>query len=129
MRRDVLIIMVLACIACDTMISDRFIITTLAEAAAQNASTVQAVEAVRQTLAENGLRPTSESGVEEWAWSDPEHPPGVRVTVSASANRVTVRLVQGLYGPIGPTDKYRAVRESLLKNMRQRYGKASVVVE
>ena len=129
MRRGFLLAIVLACVACDTMISDRLIITTPEDSAALHAATLAAVEAVRQVLAEHDLRQTSGSVGEEWVWRDPEHPPGVRATVSASGNRVNVRLSQDLYGPIGPTDKYRAVKESLLKHMRQRYGKASVAVE
>ena len=128
-RRGVLTGLVLASLACDTMISDRFIITTPADTAAQHASTLEVVGAVRETLAECGLRQTSSSGAEVWVWNDPEHPPGVHATVTASGNRVNVRLAQGLYGPIGPTDKYRVVKESLLKNLRHRYGKANVDVE
>jgi hypothetical protein len=121
--------LILAGLACDTMISDRLIITTPADGAMEHASTREVVEAVRQTLAECGLQQEGSAGAELWVWNDVEHPPGIHATVSVSGNRVKVRLAQGLYGPIGPTDKYRVVKESLLTNMRQQYGKANVKVE
>jgi hypothetical protein len=39
---------------------------------------------------------------------------------------VEVRLEQGLYGPVGPTDTYKCVRKALRKRLEERYGKERV---
>jgi hypothetical protein len=116
-------------VACDTMIDDHLLIKTPADVRDQVLLQERA-STVRQTLASCGLQQTSGAiGGELWIWHDPEHPPDVQATVAVSWNRVNVHLVQGLYGPIGPTPKYREVKESLLKSVTQRYGKGSIEIE
>ena len=126
-RLGVLMFALVALAACDTMIANRVIVKTPADAADPKASEQEALAAIRATLASCGLRqPTDAGGEEVWVWHDEAHPPDVHATVSVSWNQVTVHLVQGLYGPIGPTEKYRAIKVALFENLRPRYGKASV---
>jgi hypothetical protein len=127
-RLSVPTLAVFALVACDTMISNRVIIKTPADSADVGASEQEALAAVRATLASCGFKPSPEHG-DLWVWHDKEHPPDVHATVSASWNQVAVHLEQGLFGPIGPTEQYRAVKAALLEGMRRRYGKRSVWVK
>ncbi len=127
MRRGLLTLGILGLLACDTMISDRVLIKTPADAA--NAQR-DALVAVRATLASHGFKESSRASAGElWVWHDEAHPPDIHATVSESWNQVGVHLEQGLYGPIGPTETYRAVKSALVEDARRRYGKASVHVE
>jgi hypothetical protein len=64
-------------------------------------------------------------GVETWRLKG-DKPPGLTVTVQRVGEEVRVRLAQDLYGPTGPTDKYKAVKAALRQGLRGRFGKDSV---
>ena len=129
MRATALVVSFVASLACDTMIADRLIITIPQDSAAQRSSVQDGLTAVRDTLAACGFQRESSPSGDLWVWNDPDHPPALHATVTVSANRVTVHLVQGLYGAIGPTQQYELVKNSLVRTATQRYGKASVEVE
>jgi hypothetical protein len=129
-RPSVLAVLLVGLVACDTMIASRVIVKTPVDEADSRASEQEALAAVAATLASCGLKGPADAATEGvWVWHDEAHPPDVHATVSASWNQVTVHLAQGLYGPIGPTEKYRAIKAALLADMKRRYGKASVQVE
>ena len=119
--------------ACDTMISHRIRITAVATQDHAEAPAGEAVVAfVRDTLSAQGMKKgphfVREVG-EVWEWKDPNNPPGLRATIEPlGAGSVQVRLSQGLYGPIGETDKYKSVKQALIDGGRRRFGRKSVQV-
>jgi hypothetical protein len=120
----------LATAACDTMIADRIIVGTPSRPDARSLSGDEIHAAVRETLTSLSLHPVGTFGdAEEWVWRDPEKPPGLHATVRRVGERVQIRLSQDLYGPIGPTEKYRAVKEGVIEAMRHRFGRASIAIE
>jgi hypothetical protein len=120
----------LAMVACHTMIADKIVVTSPASLSTRGASADEIHVAVRETLTSLSLRAEGTFGdAEEWVWRDPEKPPGLHATVRRVSDGVQIRLSQDLFGPIGPTEKYRAVRNGLLESMKQRFGKSSVTIE
>ena len=126
MRRIGLAVGILALAACDTMIMDRMVI------APPSPPVDEALTVVRETLQASGLtlfHGPSAATAETWRWRDPSKPPGLSAAITQVGDEVHVRLSQDLYGPIGPTDKYRSVKQALLETTRARFGKKSVRVE
>jgi hypothetical protein len=116
--------------ACDTMISDKIRIAppSITGDAVSPFETVLTL--VRVTLSSCGLERVESAGIETWQWRDPDRPPGLHATIeSAGGGAIRVRLSQDLYGPIGPTEKYRSVKKALVDAAGQRFGRASIQVE
>jgi hypothetical protein len=119
-----------AMVACDTMIADRIVVATPASLSTQGPSADEIHSAVQETLTSLSLHVEGTfGGAEEWVWRDPERPPGLHATVRRVRDGVHIRLSQDLFGPTGPTEKYRRVKQGLLESMQQRFGKASVTIE
>lgn len=115
-----------AALACDTMTSDRMVIRAPSGQPSQQASADELLVLVHETLAAADLKNVGEScGVETWRWKGVK-PPGLAVTVQRVGDGVQVRLAQDLYGPIGPTDKYKSLKATLRQAARERFGKASM---
>jgi hypothetical protein len=129
-RHVLLVGVLLATVACDTMITDRIEVAPPVSPRSQGPAGVEIHAAVRDTLTSLGLRPAGSFGdAEEWVWRDPDKPPGLHATVRRVGDGVHVRLSRDLFGPIRPTEKYRAVKKGFLEAMEQRFGKASVRIE
>jgi len=113
-RLRALIVVAAVVSACDTMIADRFVIAPphVADAAAQ--STVALRQTVRDILIAHGLSRVDGYSDEHWAWRDPQKLPGVRVSMSQDGPALHLYLSQDLFGPVGPTEKYRQLRSALL---------------
>ncbi len=128
-RVGVLSVLLVIVLGCDTMIAGRIIVQTPA-ARVQDAELQSGVALVRDTLRKLGLHeePGSLDG-ELWVWHDPQRPPDVHVTIATSFGLMNVHLVQGLFGPIGPTAKYKEIKAALLETARRRYGKENVRIE
>ena len=127
MKSKLLTLIALVTIGCDTMIADRIVIRMPANALGVQASPEQVAAIVRATLSSSWLERMQDfDGGEEWSWRDSAKPPGLHARVSVGQNGVRVRLSQDLYGPIGPTEKYRSVRSALLEAARRRFGDSSV---
>jgi hypothetical protein len=119
----------LSLVACDTMISDRIRITPPPTAGVSALSQEKPLVFVRETLTACHLKRGQSSMGETWEWEDPDHPPGLQATIEPAAGSVLVRMSQGLYGPIGETEKYRSVKEALVGGAKRRFGATSVKVE
>ncbi len=129
MRRASLVLL-LALAACDTMIAHRIAITSPADVSQAGPTQDDVLATVRNTLTSCELAIVhSSAGSEVWEWRNPEKPPGVQADVRAGSDLVEIRLSQGLYGPIGPTEKYLAVKAALVDAATKRVGKGRVRVE
>jgi hypothetical protein len=126
-RRLSLFLGIVALAGCDTLISNRMIIAVPTSPKEASSSTPELMAITHQALVSCGGRDEHlSSSADTWLWSDPDHPPGVMVNVRPGPE---VYLSQGLYGPVGPTDRYRCVRKALRHNLSQRFGKARVRVK
>jgi hypothetical protein len=125
------VLLSLGLVACDTMISDRIRIGAPLTAAGSTPTPSQAelLNFVRDTLAASDLTRRPDAPDETWEWRDPDHPPGLHATIEPGVGYVLVRMSQGLYGPIGETEKYRRVKEALLGGATRRFGRKNVRVE
>jgi hypothetical protein len=115
--------------AYDTMISDRIRVTTTPTTDVSASRQEEILAFVRETLAACELKRGPSSMGETWEWRDPDHPPGLHATIEAAGGSVLVRVSQGLYGPIGETEKYRSVKKALIGGAKRRFGPKSVKVE
>ena len=121
----VLVAVGISALACDTMISDRMVIRAPTTAGRQGEPD-EVLTLVRETLVAADLEKMGESrGVETWRWKG-DKPPGLTVTVKRVGDEVQVRLAQDLYGPTGPTDKYKTLKATLHQAVRGRFGKDNV---
>ncbi len=68
------------------------------------------------------------SNSEEWRW-DGDEPPGFSVYVRRVGDEVHVSLMQDLFGPIGPSEKYRTVKRRLLEVLKERFGQKAVGID
>jgi len=120
----------LAIVGCDTMIADRIVVATPSSQGTRGPSGDEIQVAVREALTSLSLHAAGTFGdAEEWVWRDAEKSPGLHATIRRVGGGVHIRLSQDLFGPIVPTDKYRAVKKGLLEAMEQRFGRASVTIE
>src|SRR5262245_6817152 len=119
-----------ACLACDTMIADRWVIRTPADHDGQSASAQEILATARVAFNDCGLAEANSKLIgDTLAWRDPEKLPGLHVMVHPASEGPRVTLAQDLYGPIGPTDAYRCVQKSLSSRLQGRYGKGGVRLE
>jgi hypothetical protein len=110
------------------MIADRLIIRTPAASQEPGPQTTHALELVRHVLVDSGLERTTGPGPEQWWWN-PDKGPGIHATLHPTGTGLEVRLTQDLYGPIGPTPKYRDVKQALTEATVRTFGKGAVRVE
>jgi hypothetical protein len=123
------VLLALGVVACDTIISDRIRVTTTPTTGVSAPSQEELLQFVRDTLTASGLKRGPSSMSETWEWRDTDHPPGLHATIEPAVGSVLVRMSQGLYGPIGETEKYRSVKEALVGGAKRRFGPKSVKVE
>src|SRR6185436_9123128 len=121
--RAAILLAVLVVVGCETMIADRFLITTPPDHLESIPPTAVVVKTAQTALVacrvqENHLSSDSDS----LSWRDPDHPPGLHITVKRDGNDIRVSLAQDLFGPIGPTDVYRCVKPMLRRQLEQQFG-------
>jgi len=118
-----------ALMACDSLFRISFTVTTDAAPSASSRSSDDALVAIRDILSTNALTSGySNAESEEWAWRDPDHPPGIHVNIHYLPNGYEVWLSPDPFGPIGRTKKYRAVSISLREGLAKRFGAGRVQV-
>jgi hypothetical protein len=119
----------LVVVACDTMIADRLVIRAPAQGAVAPPS-VDLLDASRAALVKCNLAEADMTSLgDALHWRNPIRPPGLHIMVHRSGDEVTVTLAQDLYGPIGPTDAYQCVRQTLTRGLEDRFGKEKVRVK
>ena len=111
--------------ACDTLIADRMVIGTPADAPQLSPNTPEVMRIAHDALLSCGVCEADlESDRGNWLWKAPPGSPGLHVMVRPAVSGVRVTLAQNLYGPVGPTETYRCVRQALRGRLEARYGKA-----
>ena len=128
-RRVIAVWFATACLACDTMIADRWVIRSAADQSGQSPSASEILATARVALDDCALAANAKIIGDTLVWRDPEKPPGLHVMVRPSSDGLRVTLAQDLYGPVGPTDAYRCVQKSLRSRLEARYGKGDVRLE
>jgi hypothetical protein len=128
-RMGAIIALGLAVVACDTMIADRLVIRAPVPGASAPPS-MDLLDGPREALVKCNLAEADMTSFgDALHWRNPNHPPGLHIMVHRSGDEVTVTLAQDLYGPIGPTDAYQCVRQTLRRALEDRFGKERVRVK
>jgi hypothetical protein len=123
-------VLVVGLTGCDTLIADRWVIRTTADHSSVPGSTSQVLATAHLALGDCGLVDGDSKVIgDTLLYRDPQKPPGLHVTVYPADEGFRVTLAQDLYGPIGPTDAYRCVREALRVRLQMQYGQKSVRLE
>jgi hypothetical protein len=115
---------------CDTLIADRMTVRWTSDAPRDRASTMELMAVAHEAFSQCGMRDADLTrDTDTWLWKNPKGPPGLHVMVTPSGSDIRVTLAQDLFGPIGPTETYRCVRNQLRETLVRRYGKAEIRFE
>lgn len=84
---------------------------------------------VQAVLVPAGFQSAGEQrGARVWRWEGPKQP-GLSVYIREDERGGVVRLDQDLFGPMGPTEKYKRVESALIQALRTAYGPERLIAK